>query len=92
MLITELKSREALLPLLTGKVFIINCHGCKEVSFPEAEAEELEKELWALINEYNSSQPGYRYITSIIVRKTPFIRNTTGKIKRNEAAKESTAA
>lgn len=47
MLITELKSREALLPLLTGKVFIINCHGCKEVSFPEAEAEELEKELLA---------------------------------------------
>ena len=47
MLITELKSREALLPLLTGKVFIINCHGCKEVSFPEAEAEALEKELLA---------------------------------------------
>ena len=47
MLITKLKSKEALEALLTGKVFIINCHGCKEVSFPEAEAEEFEKELLA---------------------------------------------
>ena len=47
MLITELKSKEAITSLLTGKVFIINCHGCKEVSFPEKEAEELEKELLA---------------------------------------------
>ena len=45
MLITELKSKEAILSLVTGKVFIINCHGCKEVRFPEKEAEELEKEL-----------------------------------------------
>ena len=47
MLITKLKSKEALGSLITGKVFIINCHGCKEVSFPEAEAEEFEKELLA---------------------------------------------
>ena len=45
MLITELKSREAIEALLTGKVFIINCHGCKEVRFPEKEADELQKEL-----------------------------------------------
>ena len=45
MLITELKSREAIEALLTGKVFIINCHGCKEVHFPEKEAEALQKEL-----------------------------------------------
>ena len=45
MLITELKNKETLLSLAEGKVFIINCHGCKEVWFPEAEAEALEKEL-----------------------------------------------
>ena len=39
MLITELKSKEALAALVDGKkVFIINCHGCKEVAFPEKEA------------------------------------------------------
>lgn len=41
MLITELKSKEELLSLLPEKVFVLQCHGCKEVSFPEQEAEEL---------------------------------------------------
>ena len=45
MLITELKSKEILDSLTQGKVFIINCHGCKEVSFPEHEAEAFEKAL-----------------------------------------------
>ena len=45
MLITELKSKETILSLIKGKVFIINCHGCKEVYFPEKEADELQKEL-----------------------------------------------
>ena len=45
MLITELKNHDAIKALLTGKVFIINCHGCKEVWFPEHEAEEFQKDL-----------------------------------------------
>ena len=47
MLITELKAKETIKSLVSGKVFIINCHGCKEVHFPEAEAKELQKELAA---------------------------------------------
>ena len=45
MLITRLKSEETITSLCTGKVFIINCHGCKEVGFPEAEAHALQKKL-----------------------------------------------
>ena len=45
MLITELKNTEVLTSQLTGKVFVINCHGCKEIRFPEAEADEFQKEL-----------------------------------------------
>ena len=45
MLITELKSREAIEKLITGKVFVLNCHGCKEIRFPEQEADELQKSL-----------------------------------------------
>ena len=45
MLITELKAKEMILSQIRGKVFIINCHGCKEVHFPEKEAEELQAEL-----------------------------------------------
>ena len=48
MLITQLKSKETIASLVDGKkVFVINCHGCKEVHFPEKEAVELEKELAA---------------------------------------------
>ena len=47
MLITQLKSKETIASLAEGKVFIINCHGCKEVHFPEKEAQELQKELEA---------------------------------------------
>ncbi len=45
MLITELKSKETIEALAAGKVFIINCHGCKEIHFPEHEANELQKGL-----------------------------------------------
>ena len=45
MLITELKAKETILSLAEGKVFVINCHGCREIRFPEKEADELQKEL-----------------------------------------------
>ena len=45
MLITELKSVEVLRSQIAGKVFVINCHGCKEVYFPEQEADEFQKTL-----------------------------------------------
>ena len=47
MLITELKAKETILSLVSGKAFIINCHGCKEIRFPEKEADELQQELMA---------------------------------------------
>ncbi len=50
MLITQLKSKETIEALAKGKIVIINCHGCKEVYFPEEEAKELQKELSAAGN------------------------------------------
>ena len=47
MLMTKLKDTSVLKALITGKVFILNCHGCKEVGFPEKEADEFQKELLA---------------------------------------------
>ncbi len=47
MLITELKNKEVIKGLLGSKVFILTCHGCKEIHFPESEAEELTEELSA---------------------------------------------
>jgi electron transport complex protein RnfC len=45
MLITQLKTKELIESLANGKTVIINCHGCKEVYFPEHEADELQKDL-----------------------------------------------
>ena len=45
MLITELKENAVIKSSLQGKVFILVCHGCKEIHFPEHEADELIKEL-----------------------------------------------
>ena len=47
MLITELKSTETLRELLKGKIFVLNCHGCREIRFPEAEADAFQAELTA---------------------------------------------
>jgi len=45
MLITQMKPVEEISSLISGKAFVINCHGCKEISFPEKEAAELQKDL-----------------------------------------------
>ena len=45
MLITELKSKDEILPCLNGKVFVINCRGCSEVFFPEEEISAFQEEL-----------------------------------------------
>ena len=47
MLITELKNKDVIKSQLQGKVFVLVCHGCKEVHFPEHEADELIAELTA---------------------------------------------
>ena len=45
MLITELKNKDVILTAIHGKVFILNCHGCREIRFPEQEANALQAEL-----------------------------------------------
>ena len=45
MLITELKNKDVIISQLRGKVFVLICHGCKEIRFPEHEADELVAEL-----------------------------------------------
>ena len=45
MLITELKNKDVIKSLVKGKVFVLVCHGCKEIRFPEHEANEFQKTL-----------------------------------------------
>ncbi len=45
----------------------------------------IQAELQAFLDQYNKNQPTYRQITRLVVRKNPFIRSSTKKIKRQEA-------
>ena len=45
MLITELKNKDVIKSLVQGKAFALVCHGCREIRFPEQEADQLLKEL-----------------------------------------------
>lgn len=47
--------------------------------------EQIKQALQDVIDEYNKAQPTYRQITGLVVRNNPFIRNSTGKIKRTDA-------
>ena len=47
MLITELKAKDILESQVNGKAFLLICHGCKEVHFPEKEVESFQAELTA---------------------------------------------
>lgn len=47
--------------------------------------EVIQSELQAFLDQYNKSQPTYRQITGLVVRKNPFLRSSTKKIKRQEA-------
>ena len=44
MLITELKNKDVIKSGIKGKEFVLVCHGCKEIKFPEHEADALIKE------------------------------------------------
>ncbi len=47
MLITELKEKESILNQVNGEAFLLICHGCKEIHFPEKEVEEFKAQLQA---------------------------------------------
>ena len=47
--------------------------------------EEIRSKLQEILDGYNKTQPSYRAITELIVRKYPFIKNSTRKIVRAKA-------
>ncbi len=47
--------------------------------------EQVKADIQEMLDEYNKKQPTYRQITKLVIRKNPFRRNATGKIKRTEA-------
>ena len=89
----RIENKLALNPLVGEVIVTGEDNGLTARIYPEqavVEAKSLDEEtiknsLQAFLNEYNSKQPTYRQITGLVVRKNPFIRNSTQKIKRQEA-------
>ena len=48
------------------------------------DTEMIRLQLQAFLDEYNKNQPTYRRITGLVIRKNPFIRSTTKKIRRQD--------
>ncbi len=88
----EIENKLELSPLISEVIVTGNKTGLTANIYPDedyAQRQELaptdiNKELQSIIDKYNNGQPSYRHITSLVVRTEPFIRNTTGKIKRND--------
>ena len=90
----EIENKIALNPLVAEVIIAGNNTGLTAHIYPDQDVIErrglsdadVQTTLQEFIDSYNSAQPSYRHITSLIVRNKPFIRNTTGKIKRTQIA------
>lgn len=88
----EIENKLALNPLVGEVIVTGEENGLAARIYPEqavVEAEALSEEvvrtsLQAFLDEYNKRQSGYRKITGLVVRKHPFLRNTTKKILRTK--------
>lgn len=89
----EIENKLALGELVGEVVVTGENNGLTARIYPEQElvaAKGLDEEavraaLQAFLDQYNKNQPTYRQITGLVVRKNPFIRNSTKKIVRQSA-------
>ena len=89
----EIENRLALNPLVGEVVITGENNGLAAriyadqdvIRVKELSGDALREGLQDVLDTYNRSQPTYRQITGLVVRKNPFIRNATGKIIRTEA-------
>lgn len=89
----EIENKLGLNPLVGEVIVTGENNGLTARIYPDQDvvaAKALDEEairaaLQAFLDEYNKAQPTYRQITALVVRKNPFIRSSTKKIKRQEA-------
>ncbi len=90
----EIENKLSLNPIIKEIIITGNNAGLTANIYPDEDIiaarniqlETVRQTLQDYIDSYNLSQPIYRHITELVIRDTPFIRNTTGKIKRNSIA------
>ena len=50
--------------------------------------EEITDALQAILDSYNKSQPTYKQLSRLVVRKNPFFKNASRKIIRHEVLRD----
>ena len=88
----EIENKLALNPLVGEVIVTGEKNGLTARIYPEQavveakalDADSVQRLLQSFLDEYNQNQPTYRQITGLVVRKNPFIRNTTKKIRRQD--------
>ena len=66
--------------------------------YPEQEAiegmseEEVRSALNEILSEYNKNQPTYRQLSRLVIRKNPFLKNSSRKIIRNQVLRDEPIA
>ncbi len=88
----EIENKLALNPLIGEVVVTGENNGLTARVYPDQDVvaakglkeEEIQAGIQAFLDEYNKSQPTYRQITALVIRKNPFIKSATKKIKRQE--------
>lgn len=90
----EIENKLALEPLVGEVIVTGESNGLTARIYPDQdvvaakglEETAIQTALQTFLDQYNKAQPTYRQITGLVVRKNPFIRSSTKKIKRQEAA------
>ncbi|MCR4745374.1 MAG: AMP-binding protein [Lachnospiraceae bacterium] len=72
------------------KAYIYPDQGFAEIK--SLNEEQMAEEVQKVIDGYNLHQPSYKKIVSLYIRKTPFIKSSTQKIRREKVAVEQEAA
>ena len=89
----EIENKLALNELVGEVIVTGEKNGLTARIYPEQELvlannmneDQIREKLQGFLDKYNSEQPTYRRITGLVIRKNPFIRSSTKKIKRQEA-------
>ncbi len=89
----EIENKLALNPLVGEIIITGENNGLTARIYPDQDviaAKELDSDtvaagLQQVLDDYNKNQPTYRQITGLVIRKNPFHRSSTRKIKRTEA-------
>ena len=86
----EIENKLALDPLIgevvvTGKNNVLTAHIYPDqdvIEFKKLDEETVAAGIQKAIDDFNQKQPGYRRLTKVDIRKEPFVKSSTRKIKR----------